>query len=72
MRPPKNAASVPVRIRWWMSATADVRVKRGSTWMILAPRSTFAFTNHRKPTGCASAGLPPLIMIRSAFLMSRQ
>jgi hypothetical protein len=33
--PPKNATSVPVRIRAWMSATADVRVnrdRRGSSW----------------------------------------
>jgi hypothetical protein len=55
-----------------VSATAEVRVKRGSTWIILAPRSIFAFMNHRNPTGCASAGLPPLIMIRSAWRMSRQ
>ena len=72
MSPPKNATSVPVRIRRWMSETAEVRVKRGSTWIIFAPRSTFALMNQRKPTGCASAGLPPLIRIRSACLMSRQ
>src|SRR6202022_3609235 len=63
-----------------MSATAEVRVKRGSAWMILAPPpepgprlgSSLALTNHWKPTGCASAGLAPLIRMRSAFLMSRQ
>src|SRR5260370_7157652 len=48
--------------------------------MILAPPpepgprlgSFLAARNHRKPTGCASAGLAPLIKIMSAFLMSRQ
>src|SRR3982075_1071898 len=48
--------------------------------MILAPPpapgprlgSFLAATNHWRPTGCASAGLAPLIKIRSAFLMSRQ
>jgi hypothetical protein len=63
---------VPVRIRRCRSATAEVRVKRGSTWMIFAPRSSFARIIHWKPTGCASAGLAPLIITRSAFLMSRQ
>ncbi len=33
-----------------MSATADVRVKRGSTWMIVAPRS-FASMTKRNATG---------------------
>src|SRR2546428_6007373 len=63
-----------------MSARAEVRLKRGSAWMILAPPpdpgprlgSFLAAMNHWKPTGCASAGLAPLITIRSAFLMSRQ
>ena len=48
--------------------------------MILAPPpapgpfvgSSFAFTNHWNPTGCASAGLAPLMRMRSACLMSRQ
>jgi len=43
-------------------------------WIILAPPplpmprlgSSFAFRNHWKPTGCASAGFAPLIMITSA------
>src|SRR2546430_8361029 len=63
-----------------MSARAEVRVKRGSACTILAPPpepgprlgSFLAWTNHWKPTGCASAGLAPLISIRSVFLMSRQ
>src|SRR5437868_11917198 len=63
-----------------MSARAEVRVKRGSACTILAPPpepgprlgSFLAWTNHWKPTGCASAGLAPLIRIRSVFLISRQ
>src|ERR1700674_1322993 len=63
-----------------MSATAEVQVKRGAAWIILAPPpapgprlgSFLAATNHWKPTGGASAGLAPLISMRSAFLMSRQ
>ena len=50
MSPPKNAMLVPERSGTWMSATALVRVKRGSTWMNLAPRS-LAFITHWKPTG---------------------
>src|SRR5919204_391804 len=34
--------------------------------------SSFALTNHWNPTGCASAGLAPLMRMRSACLMSRQ
>ena len=55
-----------------MSATAEVRVKRGSAWIIFAPRSSFAFIIHWNPTGWASAGLAPLISMRSACRMSRQ
>ena len=42
--------SVPGRMGTWMSATAEVRVKRGSTWMIVAPRSRASIT-HWNPTG---------------------
>jgi hypothetical protein len=49
--PPKKATSVPVRILRCVSATAEVRVKRGSTWIIVARRSSFARIIHRKPTG---------------------
>jgi hypothetical protein len=55
-----------------MSATAEVRVKRGSAWIIFAPRSSLAFIIHWNPTGWASAGLAPLISMRSACRMSRQ
>jgi len=43
--PPKKAMSVPVRSGMWTSATALVRVYRGSTWKICAPRS-LASTTH--------------------------
>ena len=33
MMPPRNAMSVPERIGAWMLASAEVRVKRGSTWI---------------------------------------
>ena len=45
IRPPKYTMFVPERIGTQMSAVADVRVKRGSTWMIFAPRS-LAFITH--------------------------
>ena len=64
--------SVPGRIWAKMSATAAVRVKRGSTTMSRALFLTFASTTHLKPHGCASAGLPPIARMTSAFLMSTQ
>ena len=42
-----------------MSHIALVRVKRGSTWISLAPFSTFAFIGQRKATGWHSAMLLP-------------
>ena len=50
MSPPKNTMLVPERSGTCRSAAALVRVKRGSTWMSLAPRS-LAFITHWKPTG---------------------
>ncbi len=57
--------SLPARIATWRSASWLVRPKRGSTWMIRAPRS-FAFITQRKPTGCASAMFDPWIRMQSA------
>src|ERR671920_546660 len=54
MIPPRNAMSVPTRIGTNLSACALVRVNRGSTWTIFAPRF-FASITHWKPTGWASA-----------------
>ena len=65
MMPPVNAMSVPLRIGTYMSASALVRVKRGSTWMIFAPRS-FALITKRKPTGWFSAKFDPWITMKSA------
>src|SRR5207237_3480888 len=69
MSPPRNTMSVPARIGTQMSASALVREKRGSTWMIVAPCS-FAFITQRKPTGCASAMEEPSIKMQSALAKS--
>ncbi len=61
--------SVPARMGTWMSATALVRVNRGSTWMIVAPRF-FASITHWNPTGWHSAMLDPSITMQSAFWRS--
>ena len=50
--------SLPARSGTCMSATADVRVNRGSMWMIFAPRALAAIT-HWKPTGWHSAMFEP-------------
>ncbi len=64
--------SAPARIWRKRSAVAAVRVKRGSTTIILALRTFFASIAHLKPQGWFSAGLPPMINIMSVFLMSIQ
>ena len=61
--------SLPARSGTHMSAIADVRVKRGSTWMTVAPRSR-AFTTQRNPTGWFSAIDEPMIRIASALTRS--
>jgi hypothetical protein len=67
--PPRNAMSDPARIGTCRSATADVRVNRGSTWMTVAPRR-FASMTHWKPTGWASAMFDPSMRMQSALLRS--
>ncbi len=57
--------SLPARIGTCRSASALVRVKRGSTWMTRAPRFLASIT-HWKPTGWASAKLEPWITMQSA------
>ncbi|MNS83777.1 hypothetical protein D3C72_1175790 [compost metagenome] len=64
--------SVPVRIGAYTSATAAERLKRGSTTIRRALLCALASVTHLNPHGCASAALPPMIRIRSAFLMSTQ
>ena len=64
--------SEPGRICRWRSATADVRVKRGSIVSSFAPRVSRASTAHLKPQGWFSAGFAPITRMTSAFLMSFQ
>jgi hypothetical protein len=61
--------SLPGRIGAWMSATALVRVKRGSTWIRVAPRGRASITQ-RKPTGWHSAKLDPWTTMQPAFCRS--
>ena len=60
--------SLPARMPTCRSHIADVRVKRGSTWIRVAPFS-FAFIGQRKPTGWASAMFEP--MNRTQSLLAR-
>ena len=69
MTPPRKAMSVPARMGTTMSATAAVRVYRGSTWMSVAPRALASMT-HWNPTGWHSAKLEPSITMQSAFCRS--
>ncbi len=57
--------SVPARIGTCTSATADVRVNRGSIWMTVAPRALASIT-HWNPTGWHSAMFEPSMMMASA------
>ena len=50
MSPPRKAISVPDRMGAYMSALADVRVKRGSTLIKVAPFS-IAFVTHLNEMG---------------------
>ena len=61
--------SVPTRIGTNVSASALVRVNRGSTWITLAPRALASIT-HWNPTGWASAMLEPWMTMQSALARS--
>ena len=61
--------SVPARIGTCRSATALVRVKRGSTWMTFAPRALASIT-HWNPTGWHSAMFEPWMTMQSEFCRS--
>ena len=67
MMPPRKAMSVPARSGTYRSATALVRVKRGSTWMTFAPRALASIT-HWKPTGWHSAMFEPSMTMQSVLL----
>jgi hypothetical protein len=69
MMPPRNAISVPARSGTWTSASALVRVYRGSTWITVAPRALASIT-HWKPTGWHSAMLEPSMRMQSEFCRS--
>ena len=59
--------SLPARIGTCWSASALVRVNRGSTWMTFAPRALASIT-HWKPTGWHSAMFEPWMTMQSALL----
>ena len=61
--------SEPERMRTYSSALAAVRVKRGSTTIILQPAS-LACSTCSMDTGCASAALEPMYSAALAFCMS--
>ena len=61
--------SEPARNGTCTSATALVRVNRGSTWMIVAPRFLASIT-HWNPTGWHSAMFEPWMTMQSAFCRS--
>ena len=69
MIPQRNAMSLPERMCAWMSASAEVRVKRGSTWMTLAPLRC-ASTTKRKAIGWFSAMLEPITITQSDSAVS--
>ncbi len=69
MMPPRKAISLPERMGACTSASALVRVKRGSTWMMSAPRR-LASTTKRKAIGWFSAMLEPMTTMQSLFSRS--
>ena len=69
--PPMKAISVPDLNGAYTSALEEVRVKRGSQLMSLAPL-LIASVTHLKDIGWFSAALDPIIMMRSEFRRSIQ
>ena len=61
--------SLPARMGTKTSATALVRVNRGSTWMTVAPLSLASIT-HWNPTGWHSAMFDPMIRMQSELARS--
>ncbi len=66
---PRNTMSLPARSGTCRSASALVRVNRGSTWITVAPRALASIT-HWKPTGWHSAMFEPWIRMQSALTRS--
>ena len=69
MTPPRKAMSLPARSGTYGSATALVRVNRGSMWITRAPRALASIT-HWNPTGCASAMFEPMMTMQSELTRS--
>src|SRR5512140_1504298 len=67
--PNRNGMSVPERIRTYSSALAAVRVKRGSTTIILQAFS-LACSMCSMLTGCASAAFEPMYNAHLLFCIS--
>jgi hypothetical protein len=67
--PNRNGISLPERMRTYSSALAAVRVKRGSTTIILQPFS-LECSMCSMLTGCASAALEPMYNAHLLFCMS--
>ena len=61
--------SVPTRSGTNVSASALVRVNRGSMWITRAPRALASMT-HWNPTGWASAMFEPMMMMHSELARS--
>jgi hypothetical protein len=68
--PQISATSVPGRKRTYSSACAAVRVKRGSQTISGALFCSLAFSTCSSDTGCASAGLPPMMKMAFELWMS--
>ncbi len=68
--PQITGMSVPGRSRRYSVAWAAVRVKRGSMTMRLARFASFAASTCCSETGCASAGLPPMMIMVLELRMS--
>ncbi len=69
MIPPRKTMSLPARSGTCWSATADVRVNRGSMWITVAPLALASIT-HWKPTGWHSAMFDPWMTMQSAIARS--
>ncbi|GJE33303.1 hypothetical protein LDDCCGHA_3503 [Methylobacterium oxalidis] len=68
--PQITGMSVPERMRTYSVACAAVRVKRGSMTIMLARLISLPDSTCCMEIGCASAGLPPMMIMVLAFRMS--
>jgi hypothetical protein len=68
--PQITGMSVPERMRTYSVACAAVRVMRGSITIMFARLSSLPSSRCCSDTGCASAGLPPMMTMVLALRMS--